>query len=55
MSKYIQTTYCTYCGEKDSVNVITQQTKFSRYVKITRCKKCDKQNGVKETLNKSTL
>jgi len=55
MSEFTQKTDCSYCGEKNTVSVITKQTRWSRSVKVTKCINCDKQNGVKETLNKSTL
>jgi hypothetical protein len=41
---------CKYCGEKESVNVIMKQTKNSRSLKVMKCSKCKRQNGIKESL-----
>lgn len=54
MAEIRQKVNCTYCGEKDTVSMITKQTKYSRSIKITRCEKCGKQNGVKAILTANT-
>lgn len=51
MAEIKQKVNCTYCGEKNSVTMVTKQTKYSRSVKITKCEKCKMQNGVKAVLN----
>lgn len=55
MSEFKQKTTCTYCGEKNAVTVTTKQTKFSRSVKISRCEKCKRQNGVKAIINQTFI
>lgn len=51
MSEIKQKVNCFYCGEKDTVAVTTKQTKYSRTVKVSKCKNCEQQNGVKQVLN----
>lgn len=51
MSEYKQKVDCSYCGNKNTVNVITKQTKYSRSIKVIRCKICKEQNGIKAILN----
>ena len=53
MTEIKQKVWCSYCGEHNSVTVITKQTKHSRSVKITNCEKCKKQNGVYEVLTRN--
>ena len=55
MAGITQTTNCIYCGTKDSVTVITKQTKHSRSVKVMNCTHCKVQNGVYQTLKKDRL
>lgn len=43
---------CTSCGERNVVTLITQQSKFSRSVKIVKCPKCKVQARVLVTLNR---
>jgi len=52
MSEIKQKIDCSYCGSKLSVTVVTKQTKYSRSVKVTKCSFCEKQNGIKEILNR---
>ena len=51
MAEFKQTIDCTSCGNKNTVSVITKQTKHSRSVKVTKCNICGHQAGVKATLN----
>jgi len=55
MASFKQYTNCTYCGSKNTVEVITKQSRWSRTVQIMKCKNCNKQNGVKATLNKNNF
>jgi transcription elongation factor Elf1 len=41
---------CTYCGERNTVTMTFKDTKYSRTIKVSRCEKCKKQNGVKAVL-----
>ena len=41
---------CVSCGNKDTVTVVTKQTKYSRSVKVTKCSECNHQAGVLATL-----
>jgi len=51
MAEFKQMIDCTSCGNKNTVSVITKQTKYSRSVKVTKCNVCGHQAGVKATLN----
>jgi|DEB19_MinimDraft_2_1074335.scaffolds.fasta_scaffold868660_1 hypothetical protein len=53
MAEITQKVSCGYCGTKESVSVITKQTKFSRSIKVTKCLFCKMQNGLKEILNRN--
>ena len=53
MAEIRQKVNCSYCGNKNTVSVITKQTKNSRSIKITKCTECKKQNGVREILNRN--
>jgi len=55
MSEFKQNVDCSYCGAKDSVSVITKQSKWSRSISVKKCSNCDKQNGIKAVLNIATL
>lgn len=50
MAEIRQKVNCTYCGDKNSVTMITKQTKYSRSIKVSRCDNCKKQNGIKAIL-----
>ncbi len=52
MSEVKWKTDCSYCGGKETVNVITKETKYSRTVKVLRCTSCKRQEGVKTVLTK---
>lgn len=52
MAEIKQTVRCNYCGSKDTVTIITKQTKYSRSIKVTKCSFCEMQNGIKEVLNR---
>lgn len=54
MAEIRQKVNCTYCGERNTVTMITKQTKYSRSIKITKCEKCKQQNGVKAVLTDPT-
>ena len=54
MAEIRQKVNCTYCGERNTVTMITKQTKHSRSIKITKCEKCKMQNGVKAVLTDPT-
>lgn len=51
MAEIKQTVDCTYCKEENTVTIVFKQTKESRSVKVSKCSKCKKQNGVKSVLN----
>jgi len=51
MAEYRQTVDCSYCGFKNTVKVITKQSKYSRTVKVKKCENCNVQSGVKSILN----
>lgn len=53
MAEFKQKVNCSYCGGKNTVSVITKQTRNSRSVKVTKCVECKKQNGIKEILNRN--
>ena len=53
MAEIKQTVKCSYCGSKNTVTVITKQTKYSRSIKVTKCSFCEMQNGINEVLNRS--
>jgi RecJ-like exonuclease len=53
MAEIKQNVSCSYCGTKDSVTIITKQTKVSRTIKVTKCSFCKMQNGIKEILSRS--
>jgi len=52
MSEFKQQVNCYYCGTKDSVTVMTKQTKYSRSIKVTKCSFCEMHNGIKEVINR---
>lgn len=52
MAEIKQQVSCGYCGSKDTVTMITKQTKYSRSIKITKCSFCEMQNGIKEIINR---
>ena len=41
MAEFKQKVDCTYCGYKNTVTVISKQTKHSRTVKVTKCDNCN--------------
>jgi len=43
---------CKFCGEKNGVHARIKTTKFSRTMKVVKCKKCNKQQGLTESLNR---
>ena len=51
MAEFRQNIDCSYCGYKNTVRVITTQTKYSRTVKVKKCNNCNEQMGVKSVLN----
>ena len=53
MSEFKQKVDCSYCGSKDTVIVITKQSKYSRSIQLVKCTFCKVQNGIKEVLNRS--
>jgi len=53
MSEFKQQVDCSYCGSKDSVTVITKQTKYSRSIQVVKCTFCKVQNGIKEIFSRS--
>lgn len=52
VSEIKQTIYCKYCGDTDSVTMITKNTGNSRSVQISRCTTCNIQGGVTEALTR---
>ena len=52
MAEIRQKVTCSYCGNKNTVSVITKQTRNSRSFKVLKCIKCKKQNDIKEILNR---
>lgn len=52
MSEVRQTVDCSYCGSKDTVTVITKQSKYSRSIQVLKCTFCKAQNGIKEIFNR---
>ena len=53
MAEIKQQVDCSYCCAKNTVTIITKQTKYSRSIKVTKCSFCEMQNGIKEVLNRS--
>ena len=51
MSEIKQQVNCSYCGSKDTVTIITKQTKYSRSIQVKKCSFCEMQNGIKEILH----
>lgn len=51
MAEFKQKVNCVACGNKNTVSIITRQTKYSRSVKVMKCTVCNHQAGVKATLN----
>lgn len=52
MAETKQTVDCSYCGSKDTVSMITKNSKYSRSIQIVKCTFCKAQNGIKEILNR---
>lgn len=52
MAEFRQKVDCSYCGEHNTVTMITKQTKHSRSIKVTKCEKCKEQNGIKQILTR---
>lgn len=55
MAECTQKVDCSYCGSKNTVSLITKQSKYSRSIKVTKCTFCKNQNGIKEILNRKTI
>ena len=53
MSEFKQQVDCSYCGSKNTVTVITKQSKYSRSIQVVKCTFCKVQNGIKEIFNRS--
>jgi transcription elongation factor Elf1 len=52
MAELKQQVDCSYCGSKNTVTVITKQSKYSRSIQVVKCTFCKKQNGIKEIFNR---
>ena len=54
MAEIKKTVDCSYCGSKNTVSVITKQSKYSRSIQVVKCTFCKVQNGIKEVINRKT-
>lgn len=54
MAEIKQQVDCSYCGSKNTVTVITKQSKYSRSIQVVKCTFCKVQNGIKEILSRSS-
>lgn len=55
MAKITQQVDCSYCGYHNTVTMITEQKKYYRTIKVTKCENCKEQNGIKEILTRKQL
>lgn len=53
MAEIKQQVDCSYCGSKNTVTVITKQSKYSRSIQVVKCTFCKVQNGIKEIFSRS--
>lgn len=53
MSDFKQKVDCSYCGSKNTVTVITKQSKYSRSISVLKCTFCKVQNGIKEIFSRT--